>query len=110
MSEGSTFQQALATRDFVATAAATSILTLMIFACGDNPAAAAAPQLSDANWVSMGAMPGADSTVNAILRDPNSGTLYIGGAFNVIGTAVAGGVAKWDGTNWSSLASGIGGS
>src|SRR6266851_8886379 len=102
------FHQPRAIRDFLAMASATSILTLMAFA-GLGSATAATALFSDANWVSLGPMPGADAVVNAILRDPNSGTLYIGGAFKVIGTAVAGGVAKWDGTNWSSLGSGVGG-
>ena len=110
MPERPAFQPPRAISNFVAMAATTSILALMVFFCVGKATAADAPPFSDANWVSMGAMPGADSTVNAILRDPNSGTLYIGGAFNVIGTAIAGGVAKWDGTNWSSLGSGLGGS
>src|SRR5262249_13388147 len=85
-------------------------LASAIFACTFSALAAPASPLTDANWVSMGAMPGADGVINAILRDPNSGTLYVGGSFNVIGTAIAGSVAKWDGTNWSSLGSGVGGS
>src|SRR6266478_3473416 len=103
-----TFHQPRGKHDLVVMVGATSILALMMFLCVGSATAAAAP-FSDANWVSLGAMPGADGTVYAMLRDPNSGTLYIGGAFKVIGTAVAGGVAKWDGTNWSSLGPGVGG-
>src|SRR6266704_6164503 len=88
------FHQPRAIRDFLAMAGATSILTLMAVA-GPGSATAATAPFSDANWVSLGAMPGADAVVNAILRDPNFGTLYIGGAFNFIGTAVASGVVKW---------------
>src|SRR4051812_31692884 len=65
--------------------------------------------LSDANWVSLGSVPGADGAVNAIFRDPTSGMLYVGGAFKVAGTAVSAGVAKWDGTNWFPLSTGVGG-
>src|SRR6266576_4284328 len=64
---------------------------------------------NDANWVSLSAFPGADGTVYTMVTNASSGVLYIGGSFNVVGTTVAASVAQWDGTNWSSLGSGLGG-
>ena len=67
------------------------------------------PTFSDANWVSLGGLPGADETVFAMITDTNAGRLYVGGSFAAIGTAVAAGVAAWNGTNWSGLGAGLGG-
>ncbi len=65
------------------------------------------PTFSDANWTSMNpSIPGTDGPVYAAVVD-GSGNLYIGGSFTVVGGIVANGVAKWDGTNWSALGSGI---
>jgi hypothetical protein len=38
------------------------------------------------------------------------GNLYIGGMFNVVGDVPASRIAKWDGTHWSALGSGVQGS
>ncbi len=59
------------------------------------------PTFSDADWVYVG---GPDGVVHDIIYDGN-GNLYIGGAFaNVSGTnAFAGGVAKWNGSTWSTF-------
>jgi hypothetical protein len=64
------------------------------------------PTFSDANWSSMGAFAGADNTVNAAVVD-GAGNLYIGGSFSILGEVVANRVAKWDGSRWSALGSGI---
>jgi hypothetical protein len=66
------------------------------------------PTFSDANWSSMGGIPGADNTVYAAVVD-DAGNLYIGGEFNVVGEVIASCVAKWDGSSWSALGSGISG-
>ena len=74
------------------------------------------PTFSDANWISMGGgITGVDSgilnvnsTVHAAVADA-SGNLYIGGFFNIAGNIFATNIAKWDGTNWSALGSGISG-
>jgi hypothetical protein len=63
---------------------------------------------SDANWVSMGGITGADGSLSATAVD-GSGNLYIGGSFTVVGGVIANGIAKWDGTNWSALGSGMNG-
>ena len=68
-----------------------------------------AASFSDANWVGMGGLPGADGGVSATVVDP-SGNLYIGGSFTVVGEMKANHIAKWDGTNWAVLDSGVDGS
>jgi len=64
------------------------------------------PTFSDANWVSMGGHLGADSLVYSAVAD-GSGNLYIGGMFGAIGNTLATGVAKWNGSSWSALGSGM---
>ena len=64
------------------------------------------PTFSDANWVSMGSLPGANSAVSAAVVDV-SGNLYVGGYFTVAGNVVANGVAKWNGSSWTPLGSGM---
>jgi hypothetical protein len=64
------------------------------------------PTFSDANWTSFGGVPGADGIVTAAAVD-TAGNLYIGGAFVAVGHIVANGVAKWNGSSWSALGSGM---
>src|SRR5205823_2767411 len=66
------------------------------------------PTFSDANWISMGGIPGADRTVYAAVVD-GSGNLYIGGVFTIVGDVFATNIAKWNGTSWTALGSGMGG-
>jgi len=68
-----------------------------------NADSQSAPIFSDANWHSLGGIPGATGPVNATATD-SAGNLYIGGTFFVVGNLVANYIAKWDGTNWSPLA------
>ncbi len=65
------------------------------------------PTFSDANWSSMNpSIPGADGGVNAAVVD-GSGNLYIGGYFTLVGDVIANGIAKWNGSSWSGLGSGV---
>ena len=65
------------------------------------------PTFSDANWVSLNpSIPGAGNTVYAAVVD-GSGNLYIGGAFTQVGATNANYIAKWDGSSWSPLGSGM---
>ena len=64
------------------------------------------PTFSDANWISMGGLPGADSQVSAAVVD-GSGNLYIGGYFTVVGDVIANHIAKWNGSSWTALGSGM---
>jgi len=64
------------------------------------------PMFSDENWISMGTLAGANGEVYAAVVD-GMGNLYIGGVFTAAGGAPANYVAKWDGTAWSALGSGL---
>ena len=64
------------------------------------------PTFSDANWVSMGGVPGANGKVIAAVID-GSGNLYIGGEFTVVGNTIATNIAEWNGSSWSALGSGM---
>jgi len=66
------------------------------------------PTFSDADWISMGGIPGANSEVYALVVD-GSGNLYASGSFTLIGDVQANRVAKWNGSAWSALGSGISG-
>ena len=67
------------------------------------------PTFSDADWVSLNpGMPGANNTVRVIAVDGN-GNVYVGGDFTFIGTVPANHIAKWDGSAWSALGSGMNG-
>jgi hypothetical protein len=68
------------------------------------------PTFSDADWISLNpGLPGADWIVYTIAVD-GSGNVYVGGEFTCIGTVAGNGIAKWDGSAWSALGSGMGGS
>jgi hypothetical protein len=64
------------------------------------------PTFSDANWISMSGVPGANYDVRAAVVD-GLGNLYIGGSFKVVGHVAANYIAKWDGSSWSNLDSGM---
>ncbi len=67
------------------------------------------PTFSDADWVSLNpGIPGANGPVNAMAVD-GSGNVYVGGSFTLIGTVPANNIAKWNGSAWSALGSGING-
>src|SRR4051794_21393472 len=69
--------------------------------------AMAAP-FTDANWVTMGNMPGVNGTVYASVRDA-AGNLYVGGQFTTAGGVITTNIAKWDGTNWTAVGTGFAG-
>jgi hypothetical protein len=71
--------------------------------------AQAASTISDADWVPMNSTPNWEAgSVKAIAVDP-SGAVYAGGKFDIIGGIAAHKIAKWDGTLWSALGSGLSG-
>src|SRR5262249_1123666 len=61
---------------------------------------------SDANWISMGGICGANGNVLVTAVDA-AGNLYIGGDFTIVGDVIANHIAKWDGSRWSALDSGV---
>ncbi len=64
------------------------------------------PTFSDANWVSLGGLPGVNGAINAAVVD-SDGNLYIGGQFTVAGNVIASNVAEWNGSSWLALGSGM---
>ncbi len=64
------------------------------------------PTFSDANWVSLGAFPGANGNVSAAAVD-DSGNLYIGGGFPQAGGLTVNYVARWNGSSWSAVGPGL---
>lgn len=103
-----------------------SALTVFDDGSGDGPALFAAGDFSSAGgevvnhiakwngqvWTPLGS--GMNSTVNALATyDDGSGdgdALYAGGAFTNAGGVGANRVARWNGSTWTSLGSGVGGS
>lgn len=67
------------------------------------------PTFTDEDWFSMGAFGGANNLVRAAVMD-GSGHLIIGGDFTAVGTVPANRIARWDGSSWSALGSGLGSS
>ncbi len=63
------------------------------------------PTFSDENWISMGGIPGADSQVLALALAGSD--VYVGGRFTNAGGVVANRIAKWNGSSWSALGSGM---
>jgi hypothetical protein len=61
-------------------------------------------------WLpTFGAQPGVDDEINAlaVFDDGTGPALYVGGNFDFAGSVLANEVAKWDGSTWSALGSGI---
>jgi hypothetical protein len=84
-------------------------LALAVLGLSLAPVATAASNFTDANWISTGGVPGATGRVRAAVVD-GTGNLYISGDFTLAGDViVTNGIAKWNGTNWSALGSGVNG-
>src|ERR1051325_6622605 len=67
----------------------------------------AATPSDDKNWQDGFVLPaGVDGEVFAIAAIGND--LYVGGRFVKAGDLVVNSIARWDGTNWSAIGSGIG--
>lgn len=66
------------------------------------------PTIVDADWVSLGGVPGSNATVRAVVAQGSN--IYIAGDFTVAGNIAANRVARWDGSTWSALSTGINGS
>src|SRR3972149_6550920 len=66
-----------------------------------------APQApGDQHWVAGFHLPGMNSGVTALAVD-GDGNLYAGGGFTTAGGTRANRIAKWDGTTWAPLGSGM---
>ena len=62
------------------------------------------PTLTDTDWISL-ALPDTNGPVKALVWDGTN--LYAGGIFTVIGGVATNRIAKWDGSAWSALGSGM---
>lgn len=51
--------------------------------------------------------PGANNTISVVVKD-SSNNIYIGGTFTIVCGVYANRIAKWNGSEWSALGSGIG--
>lgn len=77
------------------------LATILLISCAQH--SFADQWLALGNGVSGG-------SVNAIAVDKNTGMVYAGGTFtSASGVAYTNGIAKWDGSNWSALGTGMNG-
>jgi len=60
----------------------------------------------DENWQDGFGINGVNGTVRALAVD-GSGNVYAGGGFTTAGGVAANNIAKWNGSNWSSLGTGM---
>src|SRR6266496_4070376 len=81
------------------------ILCAVALGIGSSFSSSAA-EFSDANWMSMGGLPAANGVVYAAVMD-SLGNLFIGGDFTIVGDVFANRIARWNGTNWSAVGSGL---
>jgi hypothetical protein len=61
----------------------------------------------DKNWQDGFNLPGTNGEVKTVVRSGSD--VYIGGTFTLVGSILANRIAKWNGTSWSSLGSGLNG-
>jgi len=83
----------------------TGFLTVMMFLVAAIQSFAQAP-ITNASWISMG--PNTNAAVYALAVYSNE--IYAGGDFTEIGGEPASFIAKWDGSTWSALGTGMDGS
>jgi hypothetical protein len=75
-----------------------------------SSASAQAPPACQPSWLPIfGSAPGPNSPVmaTAVFDDGNGSALYIGGQFGSVAGITAQHVARWDGTGWSAVGSGM---
>jgi hypothetical protein len=84
-----------------------AVLALALAISLSLAATLSAGTFSDADWVSLNpSTQGANDVVQTIAVD-GDGNVYVGGNFTFIGTVAANGIAKWNGSTWSTLGSGM---
>ncbi len=80
------------------------LVSLLVVAIGCGGDSGTGPGGGEKGWSSLGGS-GADGTVYALFV--HGGDLYAGGEFSAIGGVAVQNVARWDGTAWSALGSGL---
>ena len=84
-----------------------TVLLVVMMAALASQAEASSPSV--ASWTSLNpGVQGASNAVKATAMD-SQGALYMGGYFTVVGTTAASHIAKWSGSAWSALGSGVDG-
>jgi hypothetical protein len=73
--------------------------------CGGRSALAAPDDPWDARFYANGTNPGGIVSAIAV----SGGTVYVGGRFTSMFGVAANNIARWDGSTWSALGTGIGG-
>lgn len=89
-------------------AAVAELLSGNILAGGDFNFAGTRVYLAEFDGVNWRALPRLDGPVAALLTEP-SGRVLVGGYFTSGGGTVLNGIARWDGTTYSPLGTGVGG-
>ena len=64
--------------------------------------------VGDGRWQDGNGIPGTNGSINVAVVAAN-GDLYVGGSFTIAGATVANRVARWNGTAWSGLGTGLDG-
>lgn len=82
------------------------LIVLATFLVVASTANLRAATYSDDNWTAMAGYAGANGPVHAAVVD-DAGDLYIAGEFDAVGNVPVNNIAKWNGTNWSALGSGL---
>ncbi|MBS0659955.1 MAG: choice-of-anchor D domain-containing protein [Verrucomicrobia bacterium] len=86
---------------------ATDELAVLVDDAGAQYPVCIDPTFSDADWISLNSsVPGVAGTVNALAVD-GSGNVYVGGSFSVAGSSAIRNIARWNGSAWSALGSGV---
>ena len=85
--------------------------SILVLAAAVILTAAAAAPAQQCDWLPGEGMPGLDDYVTAatVYDDGTGPALYVGGAFTFAGDVPAACIAKWNGTSWAPLGSGMGG-
>jgi hypothetical protein len=85
----------------------------VVYACGNFTTAGGLSvnriaKWDGASWSALGSgLVGNSSGAAAMVVALNGNNVYVGGTFTNAGTALALGIAKWDGASWSGLGSGL---
>jgi hypothetical protein len=64
-------------------------------------------QLDQGEWSIVCSEFGIDGIVDAFAIDPSTGDLYIGGSFSAAGNKKTKNIARWDGTSWNAVGTGV---